>query len=308
MLNINSNKRVFLYKVQFQKMKNYFLTMSFLLLYFITYSQSYKKKYKEQLEPNSKLLKSGFNYTAEKVNDTLYIFKRYYPETKVVTHYASFSADNFSYKNGLYIERYDNGVILAKGYYKKNKKYGEWIESVYKKGNYQNGLKHGKWITTTKPNSYLKGQLGGVLVEGDSILAAITEEEYKEGKLISTTADTILAQNGIMPRFPGCEEMEGGDKAKQKCSEKKLLQFLYGNLKYPRRSREDEIQGIGLIQFMIDKEGNVTKVNPLRGITREIRAECIRVIKKMPQWRPGYQRGEPVNVLYTLPISFRIKK
>jgi len=287
-------------------MKNYTLTILFLFLSFSSYSQFHKKKYKDLLEPNSKLLKSGFNYTAEKVNDTLFIFKRYYPETRVITHYASFSASNFSYKNGLYIEKYDNGVILAKGHYKRNKKHGEWIESVNKKGRYHNGLRQGKWITTIKPEKYSQGRLDGALIVSDSTQSIIIEE-YKDGKLISTSADTTLAKNGIMPRFPGCEKIKGSDRDKKKCSEKKMLKFLYGNIRYPRKAREQEIQGIALIQFIIDKEGNVTGVNPLRGITREIRAECIRVIKKMPKWRPGYQLGERVKVSYTLPISFRIK-
>ena len=60
-----------------------------------------------------------------------------------------------------------------------------------------------------------------------------------------------------MPRFPGCEEMDLSSEDLSKCSQGKLLNYVYENLKYPRKAREENIQGKAIIQFVVDKDGKI---------------------------------------------------
>lgn len=96
-----------------------------------------------------------------------------------------------------------------------------------------------------------------------------------------------------MPEYPGGDE--------------ELYKFIGKHLKYPKDALEEGIEGKVYVQFMIDKLGRVTNTKVLRGIGFGCDEEALRVIKKMPQWKPATQRGKPVPVTYTIPINFKLK-
>jgi TonB family protein len=96
-----------------------------------------------------------------------------------------------------------------------------------------------------------------------------------------------------MPQFPG------GDMA--------LHQFIGNNLIYPVKAQESGIQGRVILQFEIDEKGEIHNIVVVRSISKELDEEAIRILKSMPKWIPGKQRGKAVKVKYTLPISFRLK-
>ena len=85
-----------------------------------------------------------------------------------------------------------------------------------------------------------------------------------------------------------------------------MLKFLQQNIKYPKQAQKDSIQGRVLVEFIIDKTGKVTNPSIVRSVSPELDAEAIRVINSMPQWTPGEQKGEAVNVEFTLPMQFRL--
>jgi TonB family protein len=95
-----------------------------------------------------------------------------------------------------------------------------------------------------------------------------------------------------MPSFPGGEEA--------------LVKFLAHNIKYPPKARENGYQGSVFLTFVIGKEGNVRDVKILKGVETEIDREAMRVVRGMPQWFPGMQKGRFVNVQYNLPIRFTL--
>lgn len=107
-----------------------------------------------------------------------------------------------------------------------------------------------------------------------------------------------------MPRFPGCEDETIAHRSD--CANKKLLQFVYSNLKYPEEAKKRKTEGTVIIQFVIDKEGNVTSPKIIDGIGDGCDEEAFRVVNEMPDWIPGYQRGKPVKVRYTLPVKFKL--
>jgi protein TonB len=109
-----------------------------------------------------------------------------------------------------------------------------------------------------------------------------------------------------MPRFKGCEK-ERNEEDAAKCFQEKLYGFLSQNIKYPQQAKELGIQGKVFISFVIEKDGSVANVEILRGIGGGCDEEAERVIKKLPTFTPGKQRGRPARVQYRLPISFTLK-
>jgi len=92
------------------------------------------------------------------------------------------------------------------------------------------------------------------------------------------------------PTFPGGYE--------------KLAEYLSNEITYPQVARESGIQGIVYVDFIIEPNGGITNVKAKRGIGGGCDEEAIRVVKNMPNWLPGKQRGIPVRVQINLPIKF----
>lgn len=85
-----------------------------------------------------------------------------------------------------------------------------------------------------------------------------------------------------------------------------FMQYLQKNLKYPEQARRMNVEGKVFVQFVIDKDGSPTDITVLKGIGSGCDEEAIRVIKNMPKWTPGKQRGRPVKVRMSLPIVFKL--
>ncbi len=105
--------------------------------------------------------------------------------------------------------------------------------------------------------------------------------------------DGIFNSCAQMPHFPG------GDGA--------LMRFINDNLKYPPEAFENRIEGKVIIQFVVTKTGKVGQVRVARAVNRDLDREAIRLCKMLPDFTPGRNAlGEPVNVWYTLPVSFKL--
>ena len=111
------------------------------------------------------------------------------------------------------------------------------------------------------------------------------EEETNEADVFTIVED--------MPLFPG------GDAA--------LLRYIATNIKYPQIARENGIQGTVFVAFVVNEKGVVTDPKILRGIGGGCDEEAIRVIKTLPKYTPGMQRGKPVKVQFQIPIKFNLK-
>ncbi len=85
-------------------------------------------------------------------------------------------------------------------------------------------------------------------------------------------------------------------------------QYIAEHLQYPQKAQKKGIEGKVYVQFIVTKNGTVDDVKVIRGVHPLLDKEAVRVIKSSPDWEPGKQRGEPVNVKFTLPISFSLKK
>lgn len=85
-----------------------------------------------------------------------------------------------------------------------------------------------------------------------------------------------------------------------------LMKYLSANIRYPEAAHKAGTQGRVTVQFVVGKDGSIGNVSILRGVDPALDAEAIRVISGMPKWKPGTQKGEPVNVRYTVPVMFRL--
>lgn len=113
----------------------------------------------------------------------------------------------------------------------------------------------------------------------------VEESNVKEEKVF-----TIVEKD---PQFPG------GDAAR--------IKYLSENIKYPRMARESGIEGRVFVTFVVEKDGSITGVQVLRGIGGGCDEEALKVVRNMPKWEPGEQRGRPVRVQFNLPINFRLQ-
>jgi len=93
-----------------------------------------------------------------------------------------------------------------------------------------------------------------------------------------------------MPEFPG------GDVA--------LRKYIANSVKYPVLAQENGIQGKVYVTFVVGKDGYVKNASIARGVDPVLDKEALRVVNTLPMWKPGKQRGEAVNVSYTVPINF----
>lgn len=86
-----------------------------------------------------------------------------------------------------------------------------------------------------------------------------------------------------------------------------LNKYLSENITYPTKAKRMGSEGKVYIQFLVNKKGEIKDVTILRGVNKWLDEEALRVVKSMPNWNPGKQRGKPVNVIYNLPINFQLK-
>lgn len=85
-----------------------------------------------------------------------------------------------------------------------------------------------------------------------------------------------------------------------------MFDFISKNVKYPKESKEKGIEGRVYVQFVVEKDGSLNEITVLRGVSEDIDAEAIRVVKAMPNWKPGMNEGKTVRVQYVLPFNFKL--
>ena len=89
--------------------------------------------------------------------------------------------------------------------------------------------------------------------------------------------------------------------------ERALLNYLMENVKYPPSAIKDSIQGRVVVQFVVEKNGEVGEVKVVRSVREDLDEEAVRVIKTLPKFSPGRQNGKVVSDWYTLPVTFKLQ-
>ena len=125
--------------------------------------------------------------------------------------------------------------------------------------------------------------------EQEVVIAAPIEAPVEEEE-----EEVVFVVVESMPEFPGGQQA--------------LFKYLSENVKYPVIAQENGIQGRVICQFVVNKDGSIVDVEVVRsGGDPSLDKEAIRVIKSMPKWKPGKQRGKAVRVKYTVPVNFKLQ-
>jgi bla regulator protein blaR1 len=138
-----------------------------------------------------------------------------------------------------------------------------------------------------------KGKNGVVLIYTKAKNNSQPEELNIKPKWTDKNGNHVFYKVEAMPEFPG--------------GEMALLKYITNQTKYPEIARENGIQGKVYVSFIITKEGKVTEPTISKGVDLALDTEALRVIGSLPDWKPGKQGGQAVNVWYTVPITFGLQ-
>jgi len=86
-----------------------------------------------------------------------------------------------------------------------------------------------------------------------------------------------------------------------------MMEFLQKNMKYPADAEKQKVQGKVMVSFIVETNGSISDVKVMKNAFPSLDAEAIRVVKAMPRWTPGKQKGKVVRVHFSLPITYRLK-
>ncbi len=146
-------------------------------------------------------------------------------------------------------------------------------------------------VTSMSPDGTVRPvsdeELEKMRVPDDIVVEELIEESEKD-----FDNDQVFMLVEEMPEFPG------GDL--------ELRKFIAENVKYPAEAKEKKIKGKVFVQFVINKDGNVEDVKLARGVDPLLDEAAMDVVKSLPQWKPGRQRGQNVKVSFTVPINFQL--
>lgn len=132
------------------------------------------------------------------------------------------------------------------------------------------------------------------ITEGTNDLNKIeVKEQVIAEPVVQNDEPVSMAMVEQKPSFPG------GDAA--------MYQWLSNNIVYPPAASEEGVSGRVVVEFVVDKDGSITRARVVRQRHPALDREALRVVNSMPKWIPGRNNGQPVKVTYTLPVTFRLQ-
>lgn len=140
----------------------------------------------------------------------------------------------------------------------------------------------------------------------------VPNDEVIEDEIIALDAELELDEMIELPPPPPAQEEDGAEEEIFVVVEQPPvliggIQSVQSQVVYPELAIKAGIEGRVVLQFVIRKDGQITDIQVVRGIGGGCDEEAVRALKTA-KFRPGMQRGRPVSVKYTIPVSFRIKK
>src|SRR5210317_239104 len=130
----------------------------------------------------------------------------------------------------------------------------------------------------------------------------VIEIEEVEVEEIDEDISVPFAVIEDVPVFPGCE----GASDKKSCFQEQMQKHIRKHFRYPEIAQEMGVQGRVNVMFVIQKDGSIGGIR-MRGPDKNLEAEALRIIELLPDMTPGKQRGRPVKVPFSIPITFRLQ-
>lgn len=131
-----------------------------------------------------------------------------------------------------------------------------------------------------------------ILLSLMAVLGLMTVNAQKT--VVSQSNQNVYDQVEEMPEFPG------GMPA--------MIEFLQTNIKYPKDAIKQDVGGRVMVMFVVETDGSISNVRVARKVFPSLDKEAVRVVKAMPKWKPGKEKGRAVRVNFTLPVVFSTKK
>jgi periplasmic protein TonB len=236
----------------------------------------------------TKQIDSALYYRIIREENNLYHVTDYYIQSDSVQMTGTFKDYAQKIYEGEFVYYAKNGSITSKSTYKDGKLNGQ-RKSCDSTGrltsteDFVDGLNHGDFI---------------VYYESGAISR---KETYEHGKLIDKAC---YLENGKKTKYFPYETAASfphGDR-------KGLIKYLSENLNYPKEAQKKGIEGKVYIQFVVSDKGEITNIKVKKGVNPLLDEEAVRVVKSMPRWNPGTFNGKPVNSVFSLPITFRLRR
>ena len=157
--------------------------------------------------------------------------------------------------------------------------------------------KDGKQVTVKQPIPMPEG-VSDYAVGADMADLKVSRNAAAVNSFVPVVMEEIEEESVFLvveedPEFPG-----GMDSLKA---------FIERNLIYPQAARDNKIEGKVYVTFTVEADGSISNVKVLRDIGGGCGEEAVRVVKMMPKWKPGKQRGKPVRTQFNLPVTFKLK-
>ena len=271
-------------------------------------------RYTDDLQQGEKEIFSSYQHLLSSKPGGGFILRTYFPETRQLVAYAEYTDRKLKNRQGPARYWYEDGGLREEGVYINDTWHGNYVTyhrsgNKSQEGEYQIGKRTGKWRsyredgTLSMEQSYQNGLLEGATVFVDSLGPRDTLF-YRAGIEIDAAGEEVEL-NERMPMFSGCGGLPEYRQQKY-CADRLMLEWIYANIRYPKRARELGVEGMAIVRFVIDKEGYVTDVESIYGLNEDVRNEIVDLVSHMPRWEPGMQNGEHVNVIFNLPIKFEL--
>jgi protein TonB len=126
--------------------------------------------------------------------------------------------------------------------------------------------------------------------------------DYEEEEVFDDTPFMVVEN---MPALGECKNLRGEER--NQCTNTQIVRYISSNTKYPPIAKDAGIQGTVYVYFVVGRDGKVKDARVLREVDQRLDKEALRVVKSLPDFEPGEQRGKPVPVQYTIPVKFTIR-
>ena len=144
----------------------------------------------------------------------------------------------------------------------------------------------------------LMASVVGVNAQNEDKIIIVSAEHQPEGAEILEVFEPEPDENGVFYSVETQPEFPGGMA--------ELMKYLQKNTRYPKVCKEQGLQGRVIVQFVVNTDSTISDVKVVKPVNPHFDEEALRVVKAMPKWKPGTQRGKPVRVRFTLPVTFRL--
>lgn len=272
----------------------------------------------------------GKTYTIEAFIDTVYT---YFTHSNTLRSKVTYED---GYRNGPYILYYENGSLKQAGQYSNDQKKGAFT-SWYPDGKKQMQINYLEREIVVNDAVDIKFQIvhywdslgKAVIVDGNGTCSCYFTNEFRdvireagqvtdgfrEGNWRGFKGDTVAFEekyqhgefvSGMRFHPEKYEYNKLWVQAEFKGGMEAMYTFIMRNMTYPKKARRNGDEGSVFVQFIVERNGNLSGIEVIKGVSEEIDQESVRVVKSMPTWTPGRVRGKLVKSRFVLPIKFKL--